>query len=178
MKKSLGLIITTIALTVLCVTPVFATESKIEAESAMLEEKMAGFSNAISSLVQFDNNCGEADVLSMHLLVDIGTNDVVKSNLAEQENYIKYLQARVGNAIEDERVAKQNVGALTDLVKVNPSFQPQLDAANAAYAKAVQEHQLALNAVDAAKAYFDALNLSFKNASLAKAAKDPQAIIE
>lgn len=178
MKRSLKVLLTTIILTVAVVTPVFATESTIKAESDMLSKKMAGFSGDITTLVTFDNNCGADAIASMHSLVNTGRSDVVKSNLAEQENYINYLKACVGNAVEIERIKKQNVGALTDIVKVNPTMQPQLDAAIAEYNKAVADHQAALKAVDDAKAYFAALNASFEKASLEKAAKDAQAIIK
>ena len=176
--KSLKVLITTIILSVAIITPVFATEQALSAESAMLEKKMAAFGGDISTLVTFDNNCGAADIASMDSLVDTGRADVVKSNIAEQENYIKYLEACVGNAIENERIKKANVGSFTDLCKVNPTYQAQLDAAVIEYNKAVADRQAAVKAVADAKAYFAALNVSFDNASKAKAAKDPQANIK
>lgn len=175
MKKSVKILLTTIALTVALVTPVFATESALSAESAMLEKKMAGFGNDISTLVTFDDNCGAGAIASMNQIVVNNRGDVVKSNIAEQQNYINYLNARVGNAIEIERVKLGNVNAMKDLCKVNPSFQPQLDAAIADYNKAVADHQAAVQAVADAKAYFASLNASFDAASLAKAATDAQA---
>ena len=175
MKKSVKILLTTIALTVALVTPVFATESALSAESAMLEKKMARFGNDISTLVTFDDNCGAAAIASMNQIVVNNRGDVVKSNIAEQQNYINYLNARVGNAIEIERVKLGNVNAMKDLCKVNPSFQPQLDAAIADYNKAVADHQAAVQAVADAKAYFASLNASFDAASLAKAAADAQA---
>lgn len=177
MKKSVKVLLTTIVLMVAFVTPVFATESALSAESAMLEKKMAAFGGDLYTLVQFDNNCGAADIASMDMLVDTGRRDVVKSNLAEQENYIKYLEARVGNAIEIERIKKANVGSMADLVKVNPTYQAQYDAAVAEYNKAVADHQAALNDVAAAKVYFANLNVAFDKAAFAKAAKDAQANI-
>lgn len=175
MKKSVKILLTTIALTVALVTPVFATESALSAESAMLEKKMAGFGSDISTLVTFDDNCGAAAIASMNQIVVNNRGDVVKSNIAEQQNYINYLNARVGNAIEIERVKLGNVNAMKDLCKVNPSFQPQLDAAIADYNKAVADHQAAVQAVADAKAYFASLNARFDAASLAKAAADAQA---
>lgn len=175
MKKSLKVLFTTIILLVAFVTPVFATESSLAAESAMLEKKMAGFGNDISTFVQFDNNCGAAAAASFDQIVDNNRKEVVKSNIAEQTNYINYLNARVGNAIEIERVKKANIAALTDLCKVNPTFQPQLDAAVAEYNKAVADHQAALKDVEDAKAYFAALNANFDSNALAKAGKDAQA---
>lgn len=176
MKRSLKVLITTIVLTVLCVTPVFATESTLSAESAMLQNKMNGFSNDVSTLVTFDNNCGAADILSMHGMVDTGNADVVASNIREEQNYINYLKARVGNAIETERVKKQNIAAIADLCKVNATFEPQLAAAVAEYNQAVVDHALAVQAVADAEAYFAALNASFVVDAIPHALADPQAI--
>lgn len=178
MKKSIKVLLTTVALTVAMVTPVLATESALSAESAMLEKKMAGFGNDISTLVTYDNKCGAADVASMNAIVNTVRADVVKSNIAEQQNYITYLNACVGNAVETERVKKQNVDAMKDLVKVNPAFQPQFDAAVAEYNKAVADHQAALNAVTQAKAYFAALNQQFEANAMKKASADPQAVLK
>ena len=175
MKKSVKVLFTTIILMVAFVTPVFATESSLSAESAMLEKKMAGFAGDISTLAQFDNNCGAAAVASFDQIIDNNRKDVFKSNVAEQLNYINYLNARVGNAVEIERVKLGNVNAMKDLCKVNPTFQPQLDAAVVEYNKAVADHQAALQAVADAKAYFDALNASFDAAAYKKAGADAQA---
>lgn len=177
MKKSLKLIVTTIILTIALVTPVLATEQALSAESAMLEKKVAGFGNDISTLVKFDDNCGASDIASIDAIVDAGIKNVYGSNLLEQENYIKYLEAKVGNAIENERVKKGNVNALSDLVKVNPAYQAQLDAAIVEYAKAVADHAAAVQDIANTKAYFAALNKSFGDAAVAKAAKDAQANI-
>lgn len=178
MKKSIKLLVVTAVLTVAFATPVMATESTLSAESAMLTNKMNAFGNDVSTLVSFDNNCGQGDINSMHAIVDTVKSDVVKSNISEQQNYMNYLQAALGNALETERVKKQNVASLTDLVKVNTSFQAQLDAAVADYVKAVADRQAAEQAIADAKAYFLALNSQFDAASLAKAAKDAQAIIK
>lgn len=175
MKKALALLLTTVALTVAFITPVLATEQTLTAESAMLTNKMIGLGKDLSTLVKFDDNCGAAAIASMDLLVDTGRADTVKSNIAEQQNYIAYLNARVGNAIETERVKKGNVNALTDLCKSNPSFQPQLDAAIADYNKAVADRQAAVQAIAEAQAYFANLNKTFNNIALSIAAKDAQA---
>lgn len=177
MKKSVKVLLATLALTILCVTPVFATEEKIDAETTMLTNKVNGFGNDISSLVKFDDKCGAADVASMNLIVNSVAKDVTSSNIAEQTNYINYLKAVVGNAIETERVKKQNVDSLKELVKVNTSFQPQLDAAVAEYNKAVADHAAADKAVVDAQAFFAALNNQFHDNAIAKAAGDPQAVI-
>lgn len=178
MKKLTKIVVATMAMTMLFATPVLATEGTLSAESDMLSNKMNRFSNDVTTLVSFDNNCGDAAANSMHVLVDAVDSDVVKSNVAEQQNYIKYLEAKVGNAIETERIKKQNVAALTDLCKVNPTFSGQLDAAVAEYDQAVADHAAAVQAVADAKAYFDALNASFKDAALTKAVGDTQAIIK
>lgn len=160
--KLLKTLLATAALSVLFVTPVFATEGNLAAETNMLNTKMTGFKNDISTLVTFDLQCGAKDVAFMHGTVDQVTEDVIKSNIAEEQNYIAYLKARLGNAIETERIKKENVGSMTELVKVNKGFQPQLDAAIAEYNKAVAEHQAAIVAIDEANAYFAALNQTYR----------------
>lgn len=161
MKKSLGLMIATVALTVLCVTPVFATESNLDAEGQLLADKMIGYNNAVSTLAAYDANCGGSAAASMHALLANNGHDVFMSNSAECLNYIDYLNACLGNAIEAERVAKGNVGALTDLVKVNTSYKAQLDAAVIEYNNAIANTAAARVAIDNAKAYFNALNAQF-----------------
>lgn len=177
MKRTVRILLATMALTVACITPVFATEKTMDAETAMLQQKMNRFSNDITTLVSYDNNCGAADVASMNKLVDQVGKDVIKSTVAEQDNYIVYLKGVLGNAIENERVKKQNVGALTDLVKVNTTFQKQLDAAVAEYNKAVADRQAAEQAITDAKAAFAAFDSKLDQAALAKAAGDVQAVI-
>ena len=178
MKKSLKAIVLAVVLTIACATPVFATEPTIAAETAMLTNKMNGFAGDVSTLVQFDNNCGAADVASINAIVSAVAADVTKSNLAEEENYIKYLEAKVGNALETERVKQQNVVAMKEVCKVNPSFQAQVNAAVAEYNKAVADRQAAVQAVADAKAHFAALNKSFHDAAMAKAAGDAQAKVK
>ena len=175
MKKKLALLFTTVALTVTSVVPVFATVESLDAEKAIVANHMNGVTSAITTLVSFDNGCGEAEKTSMHALVNGFEKDVLWSAGQEEENYMKYLQARLGNAIEIERVKKQNIGAASDLVKVNPSLQPQLDAAIAEYNKAVADRQAAEAAIVNAKAQFDALNLAFVNANKDRATTDKDA---
>lgn len=176
MKKSFKAMVLAVVLSIACVTPVFATEPTLNAETAMLVNKMNGFSGDVSTLVNFDNNCGASDIASIHGIVDAVRSDVTKSNIAEEENYIKYLEAKVGNALETERVKQQNVAALKEVCKVNPSFQAQVNAAVAEYNKAVADRQAAVKAVADAKAHFAALNQKFVDEAMAKAAKDAQAI--
>lgn len=175
MKKKIALLLTTAALTVTSVMPVFATVTDLNAEKAIVANHVNGVTNAISTLVTYDNGCGEAEKNSMHALINGFDKDVMWSAGQEEDNYMKYLQACVGNAIEIERIKKQNVGAVADLVKVNPSLQPQLDAAIAEYNKAVADHQAAEAAVVNAKAQFDALNLSFAAGRAAIGAADKDA---
>ncbi|MDO4187493.1 MAG: hypothetical protein Q4D29_00755 [Lachnospiraceae bacterium] len=161
MKKKIVLLLTTVALTVLSVMPVFASETAISAEKALIANHVGGVNSAISTLVTFDNNCGEAAKTSMHAMLNGFNGDIKWSVGQEEDNYIKYLQACVGNALETERIKKQNVGAMADVVKVNPTFQPQLDAAVVDYNKAVADRLAAEAAVIDAKAQFAALNASF-----------------
>ena len=176
MKKSIKILLTTIALAIACVSPVFATEKDLTAELKMINDGRQSLSNAISTLVTYDNNCGADAKNSIHHLVDLTQANVKSSSITERQNYINYLKAVVGNAIETERVKKANVNALTDLVKVNPSFQAQLDAAVAEYNKAVADHAAAEAAIAEAQKAFDAnkdMNIAAKDA---KAAADPDAI--
>lgn len=162
MNKKLVCLLTTVALTVLSVVPVFASETDLNAEKALIANHLDGVTKAVSTLVTFDNNCGEAAKMSMHGIVDATNGNVKWSVSQEEENYIKYLQACVGNAIENERVKKQNVAALTDLVKVNPTFQSQLDAAIAECNKAVADRMAAEATVIDVKAQFAAFNAAFE----------------
>ncbi len=175
MKKTVVALLTTVALSVMSIVPVFATETAIEAEKALVTNHVAGVSNAISTLVTYDNNCGEAAKVSMNALVDGFNGDIQYSVTQEEDNYIKYLKACVGNAIENERVKKQNIGAISDLVKVNATFQPQLDAAIAEYNQAVVDRMAAEVAVENAKAQFEALNLAVIVGNNAKYAGDSDA---
>ena len=175
MKRSIKILLTTLALTIACVSPVFATEEKLANEVKLITDRNDNVSNALSSVVQFDNNCGEEAKNSMHHIVDIVSVDVISSRLTEEQNYINYLKAVVGNAIETERVKKANVNALTDVVKVNPSFQPQLDAAIADYNKAVADHAAADAAIITAQNEFDALQAQLAAARAAKGAADADA---
>lgn len=175
MKKSLGIILATVALSILCVVPVLATENNVNAETNLLKQKSQTFLNAMLTLTSFDNNADEVAKKAMGDIARIGKSDMIKGVEEEEANYLKYLQAVLGNAIEAERVAKQNVGAFTDLVKVNPGFQPQLDAAVAAYNNAVAEHQAALVAIDATKAYFDELDKVLDGNGKALQMADPDA---
>ena len=175
MNKKIALLLTTVALTVLSVVPVFATEADINAEKVQLSNHMNGVSNSIITLVSFDNNCGEAAKNTMNQMVDGFEGDIKWSLTQEEDNYIKYLQARVGNALEIERIKKQNVGAMTDLVKINPGFQAQLDAAIAECNKAVADRMASEAAVVDAKAQFAALNNSFAVGIQEKTVSDPDA---
>lgn len=177
MKKSMKVLFATVVLSIAFVTPVFATESALSAESAMLAGKVNGFENDLKTLVQYDNLCPASDIASMNDLADRISADVEKSNIAEENNYIAYLNAVVGNALETERVKKQNVAALTTVVNSNPTLRPQLEAAVAEYNKAVADRQAAEKAVVDAKAYFAQLNQKFVDEHIAKASADAQAVI-
>ena len=176
MKRKISVLLLTVALAVATVTPVFATESNMAAEVKLINAQNDTLHNALTTLVNFDNACGQNDKLSMHLIVDTANGNVNSARITEEQNYITYLKAVVGNAIETERIKKGNVDALKDLVKVNPSYQAQLDAAIADYNKAVADHAAAEAAITAAQAEFDALNASIQAAKDAKAATDADAI--
>lgn len=174
--KRIKLLLTTLALTAAFATPVFATETTLPAELQLIENRNTEIMNATSTLVSYDNNCGDNAKMAMHGLIDNIRADVKSSQISEDANYINYLKAVLGNAIETERIKKQNVGSLTDLVKVNPSFQPQLDAAIAEYNKAVADHAAAEAAIAQAQEAFMIHAQAMIATSQAKAASDADAI--
>lgn len=175
MKKSVKVLFTTFLLVVAFVTPVFATEADLSAEVKLLHDRSDVVAKAMSTTLQYDNNCGDAAKASFNTIVKYVRSDVKSSAITEQQNYIKYLQACVGNAIETERIKKGNVDALKDLVKVNPTFQPQLDAAIVEYNNAVAAHAAANNAIIEAQNVF----LQYKDMIVTEvegmAAADPDA---
>lgn len=175
MKKKIALLLITTLLTVTSVVPAFATVTDINAEKAIIANHMSGITNSIITLVSYDNNCGEAAKQSMDQLVDSFAGSVKWSITQEEANYLYYLQACVGNALETEKIKNQNVGSMQDLVKVNPGFQPQLDAAIAEYNKAVADRMAAEAAVVDAKAQFDALNAALVSGVQVRHTEDPDA---
>lgn len=175
MKKKIALLLTTTVLTVTSIVPAFATVTDINAEKTLIINHMNGITNSISTLVSYDNNCGEAAKKSMDELVDSFAGDVKWSINQEEANYINYLQACVGNALETEKIKNQNVGSMKDLVKVNPNFQPQLDAAIAECNKAVLDRIAAQEAVVDAKAQFEAFNNNLTAGVQAMGTEDPDA---
>lgn len=155
MKKTGRIILTALILSIACAAPVFATESNLTNEMQLMRNRRDTLANAVSDLAKLDDGQSEDVKAAMNYLVDLSASNIKSSSITERQNYIKYLQAIVGNAIETERIKKANVNALTDLVKVNPSFQPQLDAAIAEYNKAVEDHALAEAAIEEANKAFD-----------------------
>ena len=111
----------------------------------------------------------------MDQMVDGFAGSIKWSVTQEEENYIHYLQACVGNALETEKIKNQNVGSMRDLVKFNPGFQPQLDAAIAEYNKAVVDRIAAEAAVVDAKAQFEVLNASLVSGVQTLGASDSDA---
>lgn len=159
MKKSVRLLLATVVLTVACVSPIFATETTLPAEKNLITQNDANVRKAVSTLVKFDENCGSEAKLAMHTIVDTAQSDVVKSRISEQQNFIVYLNNVVANDLEAERIKKGNVAALTDVVKVNPGFQPQLDAAIAEYNNAVAKRMADQAAIGTAQAELNALHI-------------------
>lgn len=176
MRKMTRYLLVTLVLTVACATPVFATEKNLSDEINMLHDRSVNVGNAMSTVLQFDNNCGPEAKIALHTLVDIARADLKSSSRTEIENYIKYLKAVVGNAIENERIKKSNIDALTDLVKVNPSFQTQLDEAVAEYNQAVAERVMAEAAIVEAQKAFDEYKISIINEVEARGNADPDRI--
>ena len=176
MRKSIKLFLSTSALVVALVTPVFATVEKLPDEVTMIQNGRTALSNDISTLVSFDNQCGPEGKIAMHTIVDISQSDAVRAALSEQENYINYLKAVVGNKIELERIKKGNVAALQDLVKCNASMQPQLNAAIVEYNQAVADLAAANAAIIEAQNTFAAYNNNVASTVSAKGDKDSDTI--
>lgn len=87
-----------------------------------------------------------------------------------------YFSKVVGNKKEIVRIRQANIAALQDLVKVNPAFQTQLDAAVAEYNQAVADCEAAQAYIAVAQGEFDALQASINEARAAKAVGDADAI--
>lgn len=176
MKKFSRVLLATLTLTLACVAPVFATEKNLSAEMNLLKEKDATISNALDTIVSFDNNCGSEAKSAIHTIVDIAASDSTKGMTEEQLNYIDYLKKVVVNLKETERIKKGNVAALTDLVKVNPSFQKELEAAVAEYNKAVADRVAGEQAIITAQDEFVKFNAALNDKKAAKGAKDADSI--
>lgn len=158
MKFSTKTLIATVALSVLMVTPVFATESNMKAEINAINKHVNTVGAQVGSYLQTDDGCGAAAKADHVQHADIVKAQVQALTAQEQANYINYLQARVGNALKDEAAAKQMVASLTDVVKANPGFQPQLNDAIAFCNTKVAERMAAEAAITEAKAIFATQN--------------------
>ena len=158
MKFSTKTLIATLALSILMITPVFATEKDLTAEINAINKHVKSVEAAVGSYLKTDDGCGPAAKADHGLHADTVAKQVKALSAQEQANYINYLQAVVGNKLSDEAAAKQQVSSLTDIVKVNPGFQPQLDAAIVYYNNAVAARMDAEAAIGVAKAAFAAAN--------------------
>lgn len=174
--KKIKLLLTSLLLTVAFTTPVFATETTLPAELKLIEERDSIVGNALSTVVSYDNNCGAEAKLAIHSLVDIARGDLKSSQITEAANYINYLKALLSNKLETERIKKQNVAALTDLVKVNPTFQTQLDAAVVEYNNAVADRVAVENAIVESQKILDEHASKMINNVAAKGALDADTI--
>lgn len=176
MKKSVRTIALVMALTVASVTPVFATESSLKAEVKNISDSQAAFDTTITQIVKADDNGGQKEKAFMYYLVDAATAASTFNAVTEENSYIAYTNKSLDNAVELEKVAKNRVDLLTNMVKGAPSLQPQLDAAVAEYNQRVAERQAAEAAIGVAKDTFNALNASFVQKKMEKAVNDPDVI--
>lgn len=176
MKKFSKVFVATVALTVACASQVFATEPTLNAEINALKAGNDSLSNAVTTLVSFDNGCNPADIMSMHAIVNTAMSNYDKNVLSEKQNFINYLNQVVVNKKEIERVKKANIAAITDLVKVNPSFKTQLDAAVIEYNQAVADRIAAENDIEIAKNEFAALQAGINANREAKSVGDADVI--
>lgn len=175
MKKSIRVLLT-MALTVAFVTPVFATETNLTAETNNIVDMQTKFGKEISVIVECDNNGTQKEKAVVHQLVDDATKAVLYNSVTEEKSYITFLNKALDNAVELEKVAKGRVDLLTNTVKTCPALQPQLDAAIVDYNKAVENRIAAQAAIPAAKDQFTNVNMSFLQAKEAKAANDADVI--
>lgn len=160
MKRTIKLILATLALATLFVTPVFATETNLTSEMNYIDNHVKTVGGQITSYLTTDDGCGKA------AKIDHGTHAITVDGqlfnwvFAEEVNYVKYLQGVVVNKQETERIKKGNIAALTDVVKYNAGFQPQLNAAIAEYNAAVLDRAAAEQAIPEAQQAFAVLNAS------------------
>lgn len=163
MKKTLKVLLTTVALTIACATPVFATETNIDSEMKYIENHAKEVGVQISSYLTTDDGCGAAAKVDHGNHAKVVDSQLEKWTAAEEANYINYLQKVVVNKKETERIKQGNVNAMAEVVKVNPGFKPQLDAAVAEYNVALADRIAAENDIVVAQQRFTAFNLQLNN---------------
>ncbi len=154
MRKTLKLVFTTVAASMLFVTPVFATEQDLTKELLYINNHVKEVSTQISNYMTSDDGCdllAKQDHVNHKNEVEKQLNDWVK---AEQANYIDYLQKVVNNKKEVERIKRENVNALAALLVTNPTLQSQYNAALNEYNNAVNDKTAAELAIGQAKQIF------------------------
>jgi len=160
MRKSLKVFLATVAMTVAFVTPVFATETNIDAEMNYINNHVATVGGQITSYLTTDDGCGKAAKLDHGTHAGVVDTQLLTWVVDEEVNYVKYLQGVVVNKQETERIKQQNVAALTDVVKVNATFKPQLDAAVVEYNAAVADRMASQAAIVDAQTRFSNFNFA------------------
>lgn len=176
MKRLSKILLASLTFTLVCLSPVFATEKNLSAEMNLLTNKYSTISNALSTITTFDNNCDAGAKVAIHSIQETSDAERAKGMTEEQLNYIDYLKKVVVAKKETERIKKENITALTDVVKVNPSFQAQLDNAIVEYNNAVADRMATEAAIITAQEEFAKLNAALKAETIEKGAKDADSI--
>lgn len=137
MKRFTKFALAVCAMTMLFSVPVSATEKTLDAEIAMITNHINEVEDQVDYLTPKQAGFSDWNALNAH------RRTVMKQTLgwavAEFDNYILYLQKEEANAAELVRVKEQNIAAINDLCKVNPSFAGQLAQANAELLAAQQQ---------------------------------------
>lgn len=127
MKRLTKFIVALSAMTILFSVPVLATEKTFEAEIAMINNHVAEVEKQVDALTPKESGFNDWNTLNAH------RRKVMDQTLswaeAEFDNYILFIQGEEALDKENVRIKMRNVGSLTDLCKVNPAFQPQLEQA-------------------------------------------------
>lgn len=163
MKNVLKVLVTTIALTIACVTPVLATETDIDKEMQYINKHVEEVGVQISSYLTTDDGCGSAAKLDHGTHAKVVDTQLLTWVANEEANYINYLKQTVVNKKETERIKQQNVSAIAELVKVNPGFQAQYNAAVAEYNAALADRLATEASIDAAQQRFATFNICLNN---------------
>ena len=148
MKKAAKLVVTVTLLSIVMCIPVFASNPpSTEEKGQFLVKKSNAVAAAVDDLYKFAPDQASIAALKAHEAVVAGQVDAFDKMSAD--NYVLYLKRVVVNKQETLRIKQQNVNAMADVVKVNPDFAPQLEAAKA---------ELAAAQADVAQAQLDVIN--------------------
>lgn len=147
MKLSVKTLLATVALTVLFVTPVFATETNIDKEMTYINNHVKEVGIQISSYLTTDDGCGPAAKLDHGTHATVVDGQILNWVADEEVNYIKYLQGVVVNKKETERIKKEILDNYVNLGSFNGQFAAMIPAATADYNAAVADRMATENEI-------------------------------